>query len=334
LVDVLKIGIISFAHMHALSYLNQLSKRNDVRVVGGWDEDRQRAASALVEYELPTFGRLEDLLATDIDAVIVCSENVRHAEHVVAAARAGKHVLCEKPLGTTSLDMQEMITTCREHGVQLMTAFPCRYFTSVRETKAALDRGDIGAVIAIKGLNRGTMPGGWFVDRTKSGGGAVLDHTVHLLDLMRWFLNDEPRTVYAEAGKLFHHSLSVEDAGIVHVTFEGGTTAVLDTSWSRGPGFPAWGDVTMEIIGTEGVISLDALAQKNDLYVHASGHEEWSYWGDDADEGMLEAFIEAIRSGSAVPITGEDGKAAAEVALAAYESIQSGVPVEIGRSCE
>jgi myo-inositol 2-dehydrogenase/D-chiro-inositol 1-dehydrogenase len=222
-----------------------------------------------------------------------------------------------------------MIQVCHEQKVQLMTAFPYPYLPAFREAKVAVDRGDIGTILAIKGTNRWTMPGGWFINPIHSGGGVVLDLTVHLVHLVRWFINEEPKTVYAEMGHLFHEGLAVEDAGMIHMTFHGGRTVVLDTSWSRVQAFPAWGDVAMEIIGTNGVISIAAFTQKNELYRDQSMHAEWSCCENNMNEGMIDEFIHALRSGRPVPMTGEDGMAAVTVALAAYESVKQGAPVSI-----
>ena len=151
-----------------------------------------------------------------------------------------------------------------------MTAFPCRYITSVRQAKEAIDAGQIGEILAMKGTNRGSMPGGWFIEREKSGGGAVLDHTVHVMDLMHWFTGGKAEEVYAHAETLFNDT-EIDDAGMVHVKFANGVVAVLDPSWSRNRTFPTWGDVTLEIIGTKGVLNIDSFAQKNDVYSDVTG---------------------------------------------------------------
>ncbi|GAB2694634.1 Gfo/Idh/MocA family protein [Paenibacillus thermoaerophilus] len=328
----LKIGMISFAHGHAHSYLHALlSLPHEVEVAGIADESFERVAETVRKHGLAYYEDYRRLLAADIDAVVICSENVRHAEHTIAAAEAGKHVLCEKPLGVSVPEMERMIETCRARGVQLMTAFPCRFIPAVAAAKAAVDRGDIGEIVAIKGTNRGTMPGGWFVDPALSGGGALLDHTVHVMDLMNWLTGSRVRDVYAHAATLFHEGLAVDDAGMIHVQYENGTVGVLDTSWSRNGAFPTWGDVTLEIIGTRGVISVDSFAQKNEWYDVRKGKGVWDYWGDSMDLAMIEAFADAIRRGEPVPVTGEDGLRSAEVALAGYESSKRGQTVELAR---
>lgn len=325
--DSLKIGMISFAHGHAFSYLNSLLELPDVQIVGIADEVKSRVEGITERHGVPYYADYRDLLAQDVDAVVICSENVHHAKLVIDAANAKKHVLCEKPLGTTMKEMEQMIAACKENGVQLMTAFPCRYLSAVVRAKEAIERGDIGDIVAIKGTNHGGNPGGWFIDKSLSGGGAVLDHTVHVMDLMNWFLQSEVKEVYAYAATLFREELEVEDAGMLHIKFDNGVFAVLDTSWSRPKSFPTWGDVTMEIVGTQGVISVDGFAQKNDLFSDAVGKGQYTFWGDDMDAYMIRDFVKALRQGEPVPVTGEDGLKAAQVALAAYESAKLGQPV-------
>jgi myo-inositol 2-dehydrogenase/D-chiro-inositol 1-dehydrogenase len=325
--DSLKIGMISFAHGHAISYLNSLLELPDVQIVGIADEVKSRVEGIVARYEVAYYADYRDLLAQDVDAVVICSENVHHAKLVIDAANAKKHVLCEKPLGTTMAEMEQMIAACKENGVQLMTAFPCRYLAAVVRAKEAIERGDIGDIVAIKGTNHGGNPGGWFIDKSLSGGGAVLDHTVHVMDLMNWFLQSEVKEVYAYAATLFREELEVEDAGMLHIKFDNGVFAVLDTSWSRPKSFPTWGDVTMEIVGTQGVLSVDGFAQKNDLFSDAVGKGQYTFWGDDMDAYMIRDFVKALLQGEPVPVTGEDGLKAAQVALAAYESAKLGQPV-------
>ena len=314
-----KVGFISFAHMHAASYLFGMLKRDDVEVIGIADEDAERVRPYSVDRGIPYYADYNELLAQELDAVVICSENARHAEITKRAAAAGKHVLCEKPLGLSEAEMLEMIQVCKDNGVQLMTAFPCRYISSVRQAKEAIDAGQIGDILAMKGTNRGTMPGGWFIEREKSGGGAVLDHTVHVMDLMHWFTGSKAEEVYAHAETLFNDT-EIDDAGMVHVKFANGVVAVLDPSWSRNRTFPTWGDVTLEIIGTKGVLNIDSFAQKNDVYSDVTGKASGSFWGDDMDEGLVNSFVESIRDGKPVEITGEDGYLSARVAIAAYES--------------
>lgn len=325
----LSIGMISFAHGHAFSYFNSLHVLPEVEIAGIADPVHSRVEDLVKAHDLPYYENYQQLLDTDIDAVVICSENVHHAEITIEAAKRGKHVLCEKPLGITKESMEAMIAACRDNNVQLMTAFPCRYLAAVMQAKKAVDRGEIGDIIAIKGTNRGSFPGGWFVDPALSGGGALLDHTVHVMDLMNWFTGSEAKEVYAYAAPLFQADLAVEDAGMIHVKYANGVFGVLDTSWSRNASFPTWGDVTMEIVGTKGVISVDGFAQKNELFSNVNGKGTWEFWGDNMDAYLVQDFVAAILSGKPVPISGEDGMRSANAALAGYESLQQGQPVQL-----
>jgi len=324
----MKIGIISFAHMHAYSYAQAVSQLPDVELAGIADEDQVRGKQAAERFQTVFFSQYEDLLASGIDAVIVTSENAKHREHVVAAAKAGKHVLCEKPLATTISDAEAMIQACRENNVMLKTAFPVRYNTSIARVKQIVQEGKLGRIIAFKGTNRGKNPGGWFVDKEKSGGGAVIDHTVHVVDIMRWLLGVEVREVYAEVAYQRVNDAPIDDCGILTMEFENGVFATLDCSWSRNKTYPTWGDVTLEIVGTDGTITVDAFAQKIDLYSDETGHS-YHYWGDDMDSGLLQDFVDSVRTGTGPKITGEDGLRAVEVALAAYQSAEKKEPVRI-----
>lgn len=327
----LKIAFISFAHGHAFSYLDGFRSLAEVEIVGIADEVEHRVAEIVKRYGIPYYNDYRELLQEDFDAVVICSENVHHAKHTIASAQAGKHILCEKPLGISVAEMEHMIAIARAQGVQLMTAFPCRSIAAVVSAKKAVDRGDIGQIIAIKGTNRGTMPGGWFIDVKLSGGGALLDHTVNVMDLMNWFTGSRVEEVNAYTATRFHEQLEVEDVGMLHVKFENGVFGILDTSWSRSKSFPTWGDVTMEIIGTKGIINVDSFAQSNELYCDDNGKGTWEYWGQSMDDFMIKSFVDALLHHEAVPITGEDGLRSAQVALAGYESANYGRPVRIDR---
>lgn len=325
----LKVGIISFAHGHAYSYLDSFLAMPEVELSGIADEVRSRVKEVGAKHSIRLYDDYRELLNSDIDAVAICSENVNHAKHVIHAAEAGKHIICEKPLGLSVNEMEMMIEACQANGVQLMTAFPCRYLAAVVNAKKAVDAGEIGDIVAVKGTNRGSMPGQWFVDPKLSGGGALLDHTVHVMDLMNWFTGSKVTEVYAYAATLFHEELEVDDAGLVHVRFANGVIGVLDTSWSRPKSFPTWGDVTMEIVGTRGHLFIDSFAQSNEVYSDARGKGVWSYWGDNMDHYMIKGFVNALIAGNPVPITGLDGLRSAEVALAGYRSLKTGQPVVI-----
>ncbi|MBC7288545.1 MAG: Gfo/Idh/MocA family oxidoreductase [Armatimonadetes bacterium] len=322
-----KIGLISFAHMHAYSYAACLKELPSVEFVGIADDDEQRAKEASQVFGVPVLS--EDDLLSDVQGVVVTTENARHREKVEKAAAAGVHILCEKPLAHTIEDAKAMIETCQKAGVQLMQAFPCRYGPAFQEALRMMRDGQIGDILALKGTNRGRNPGGWFVEPELSGGGATIDHTVHIADLIRVITGDEYDTVYCEQDRFFNPELRCDDAGLITMTLRGGAFATLDCSWSRPPHYPVWGDATLYIVGTKANVEIDLFIEHIDLYKNDTRSYVWESYGFPPDLGLVGAFAEAIEKGEPVPITGEDGLRALEVAIAAYKSAETGEPVKL-----
>lgn len=315
----MKLGVISFAHMHAFSYVKALLGIEGVELAGIADPVEERGRKYAEYFETAYYRDYRELLDQGLDGVIVTSENAHHKEHVLAAAAAGVHVLCEKPLSTNIQDAQDMIDACKANGVLLQTAFPVRYNATVVRAKQMIDEGKLGRILAMKGTNRGRNPGGWFVDPELSGGGAVIDHTVHVADIMRWITGAEVKEVYAEVDHLISEA-PIDDSGILTMEFDNGVFATLDCSWSRNKEFPTWGDVTLEIVGSAGTLSVNATSQKLHVYTDESGYRHQA-WGDSMDAGLIRDFVDAISSGAAeASVTGEDGLHALAVAVAAYRS--------------
>lgn len=332
----MKIGILSVAHHHAeVNYVTKFRAIPGVELMGVADEDQERGEGFSRQYRVPLFKSYSDLLAAGPDGVIVCSENNKHRPLVEMAAAAGVHVLCEKPLATRVEDAQAIVEACERAGVILMTAFPLRYNAPVLEVKTRLEAGDLGQVYCFNATNQGELPRKyreWFVDKELAGGGAVFDHTVHLADLMRWYLKCEAVEVYAQTNKIFHgHEVEVETGGLVMVTFENGVFATIDCSWSRPDYWPTWGGLGFEMITERGAVVLDAFKQIVQVYRPDIQRPVWYWWGSDEDQFMIEDFLASIREGRAPRVTGEDGLRAVEIALAAYRSAETGQPVKLER---
>jgi predicted dehydrogenase len=313
--------VLSAAHVHAGSYAACLNVLPNVDFVAVWDNDAERGQNAASVWNVPFQPDLNALLEA-VDAVVITAENARHAELTKAAAAANVAVLCEKPLATSKEDGEAMIAACKEAGVPLMTAFPCRFSPVAMRLKETVDSGVIGKILAIKGTNRGKNPGGWFNDVSLAGGGAVMDHTVHVADLIHWITGAKPATVSAEIDNSFYHG-DFDDTGNVFIRYEDGMFATIDTSWSRPKSFPTWGDVTLEIIGETGTLYGDLFAQHFTVYSDITNRVDEAFWGDHSDLGLVAAFVAAVENKTPVPITGEDGLAAAKIALAAYRSANS-----------
>jgi UDP-N-acetylglucosamine 3-dehydrogenase len=277
-----KVGVVSFAHIHAPPYASVLSSLDAADFVGIADDDASRGPEAAGRFGVRFFEDAQGLFEA-VDAVVVCSENSNHARDTVAALENGVHVLCEKPISTTVEDPRAMIRASEEAGHQLRIAFPVRSLPAVRQAKEIVRSGRIGRVLAVNGTNHGQIPGGWFLDPELAGGGAVMDHTVHVADALRWMLGIEVKNVYAEIGTFFGAE-GIDDGAILTLELEGGVIAdgafaTIDPSWSRREGYPTWGDVTLRITGTSGVLNVDAFAQRLTTFDHEAGNASWTSTG-------------------------------------------------------
>lgn len=325
-----RIGILSAAHGHVHSYLNCLGNRKDVTVVGFYDDDVVRGRQAAEQHGVEFFASAADLLDEQLDGVIVCAENAKHRPMVEQAAGRCRAILCEKPIATTLADAQAMIDACARTSTRLQIAFPVRFAPPIQWLKNTLAEGVLGTVYAVQTTNHGGTPGDWFVDRQLAGGGAVMDHTVHVIDLLRWFWQTEVTEVYAEIGTgVLHSGLEIDDVGLLSFTLANGVYGTLDTSWSRPPSYPTWGDVRIEVTGEQGVLYVDAFRQYLAVSSEKSGKTHWYPWGSDMNQGLIDDFVTMIQSGRAPSITGVDGLRALEVALAAYRSAETGQPVAV-----
>lgn len=317
----MKVGVLSLAHVHAAGYVALLAGMPGVELRTA-DPDRPEAAD-LASYE--------DLFAWGPDAVIVTAENSRHRELTERAARHGAHVLCEKPLATTVEDAEAMIGTCRAAGVRLAVAYPVRFSPAYRDLRTAVRSGQAGRVLAVTGANNGYLPAvarPWFADKSLAGGGSLMDHTVHIADLLDDLFPDaRATTVYAQANNLMHSGrVAVETAGLVTIGYDNAAVATIDCSWSQPLHHKPWGGVELKVVAENATMELDIFRQRITGYNEAERTAISLSWGDNLDSELLTAFL----SGSAEVADGESGLRSLKIALAGYASVRDGQPVPVG----
>lgn len=329
----MRIGILSLAHHHAEAYIAAIRATPGLELMGLWDGNEARGRAAAADAATRFFASPSALLAAKPEAVIVASENSKHRDLVEAAAAAGAHVLCEKPLATTVADAESMVAACRAAGVRLMTAFPMRFSPALLEVKGRLDSGELGRPYCFTASNQGQLPSkhrAWFVDPELAGGGALADHIVHLADIFRWYLGEEAVSVYAQSNRIFHGSeVRVETGGMVSLEFASGAFASIDCSWSRPEAWPSWGGLSFELVSARGAVRVDAFSQNVEFYSEDAKGLSWLPWGSDANAGMIGEFAQALAEGREPRPNGEDGLAAVRIVAAAYESAATGQPRKI-----
>ncbi|MHC4713473.1 MAG: Gfo/Idh/MocA family protein [Planctomycetota bacterium] len=150
------------------AYAASVKSLPDLELVGVADEDEKRGERMAREFGTEFFPTFEALCESEIDGVIIASDNASHLPLARLAAERGKHILCEKPLARTLKEARAMVEAAEKAGVMLGTAFPCRFIPAMIRIRQMITGGALGRILAIRGTNRGTMPGGWFIEKERS----------------------------------------------------------------------------------------------------------------------------------------------------------------------
>lgn len=338
--EPMKIAVMSFAHTHALSYVRLLAGMPGIELrasdpdYGDRPAGESGGATLAAELGVDYADSYEELLAWQPDAVVICSENTKHRDDVLRAAAAGAHVLCEKPLATTSEDAEAMVQACEEAGVNLMVAFPVRFSPAFLALKEQYDAGLLGNIYGVSGTNNGKIPGerSWFTDPDLAGGGALTDHVVHIADMLDALFGGATATrVYATANDFFGGDPRVETGGLVSITYENGVSAVIDCSWSRPASYPVWGGLTLHLVTDAGLVDVNPFAQRVDGFSQDARNALWLGYGTNSDELMLAEFLTAIREGRRPQPDGQLGCRTVRIVEAAYRSVDTGGIVETTR---
>ena len=308
-----------------------------VRVVSRTEASVRRLADAL---GIDRFGTcLDDALADDdVQAVVVATPDKFHCQQTVAAATAGKHVLCEKPMCRSQAEAEAMIRAAAQAGVTLMVGFTERFNQPCLEAKQRIVDGEIGTPVMI--LARRCHPkfivrGREWLNDAETGG--VLNYAgTHNIDLICWYMASRPVRVYAEMGQLVLKEQNFTDCAVVTFRFENRGIATLYESFAYPDPYPHGVDRSIEILGTEGCLKVDLMRQP--LTVHS---REGLKLGDAVTwprvEGQLggailaeaEHFVRAIQAGTAVMTPGETGLTAIRIAEAAREAFETGCAVSV-----
>lgn len=275
---------------------------------------------------------LDDLLGDpQIDAVYISTTNELHRDQAIAAARAGKHILCEKPLAMTLADAHAMLAASREAGVVLATNHHLRNAASHRAMRDAIAAGRIGKPLAARVFHAVFLPPhlqGWRLDRPEAGGGVILDITVHDADTLRFVLGDDPVEAVAlgQSGGMGQSGL--EDGVMGVLRFRSGVIAQFHDAFTA-----KFADTGFEVHGTEGsLVARNVMTQRPVGTVtlrDASGENELPLEQRNLYETALQAFHAAVAGKGAVSASGEDGIWSLATGLAVVEAARTGRAVAV-----
>ncbi|KHL96032.1 oxidoreductase [Paenibacillus sp. IHB B 3415] len=249
----IRIGKISFWHVHAWDYTKQAQEHSDTAIAAVWDEDAERGKKAADSLNVPFFDSLDDLLAQkDIDAVIVDAPTCLHREIIIAAAKAGKHIFTEKVVAATLSEVNEILSEVSDHGVKLTVSLPRLndgYTLSVQEI---LNQGLLGEITYVRvRLSHNGATASWlpehFFSLEQCQGGALIDLGCHPMYLTRLFLGQEVTGVSANFG--YVTGKEVEDNAVATLYTDSGAIGVVEAGFVN-----SYSPFTIEVHGTEGTL--------------------------------------------------------------------------------
>lgn len=339
------IGCGMIAEFHAAA----IDAMDNAKLVGCTSRNPDSATAFADKHGCKAFASLDEMLAdSDVTIVTICSPSGAHLEPAVAAAKAGKHVLVEKPLEVTLDKCDAIIAACEENGVKLGGILPNRFSPAAVAMKQAIEAGRFGTLTMgdtyVKWWRTQEYydSGGWRGTWELDGGGAYMNQAIHNVDLLLWLMGDV-ENVSAATGTLAHERIEVEDVGAAVVTFKNGAIGVLQATTAA---FPGWLRKT-EIHGTTGsaCVEQDHLAAWD--FAEADGGDEAllaELGADSATTGgasdpkaisfvghqrVFEDFCQAIDDGSEPSINGAESRRSVELILAIYAAAKQGQRVEL-----
>lgn len=339
----LRFGVIG-AGMAGPLNAGALRDISDVEIVAFSTRREEICKSFCEEYGIPDYYTdYRDLLAReDIDAVCVGTPPYLHEEMVTAAAKAGKHVMCEKPIAVNLEEADRMIQVCREAGVKLGVIFMYRFMDQAQMIKQAIDEGRLGKLISVdcsgkcfrsdeyyaSGDWRGTWKG--------EGGGGLMSQTIHFIDLMLYLVGDVER-LQGRYMTTIHPEIEVDDAANASFKLKNGAIGTVISATAVRPGYPRYIEIhgekgTIKIVEEE-IVEWKVEGMKEEDYltkVKADSGDTASGAGYVATENHRRQyvdFIDAIRNDREPMVNGEEGRRALEFIRAIYQSGDTGKDV-------
>ena len=347
--SVVNVGVIGAGSISDF-HLDAYRQHPDARLAAICDLNADRAREKALKYGIPhVYTDYRELLNNpEIDAVSICTWNNTHAEISIAALRAGKHVLVEKPLCRTVEEALEIERAVRETGNILQVGFVRRYDDNARMIKAFLQSGEFGEIYYAKAscIRRNGNPGGWFADIERSGGGPLIDIGVHMLDLTLYLMGSPKPvsvygTTYAEFGPRrrglgdwgtpdWNGYYDVEDLATALIKLDNGATLSLEVSWAANAA-GLTDKPFVHLLGTEAGIGI--VGGRGVVVRQTDGEvvEEELKPLDGEDERILLSrhFIECVREGREPIAPALSGYVNNRILSAIYESSRTGGEVKL-----
>lgn len=331
--STLKIGVIGCGSIAQHRHLQEYSWNKAVEIVAVCDINEERALEIGKEYSAKAYTDYKELLADkDIDAVSVCTPNYLHAPISIDALNAGKHVLCEKPMATSSEEAAQMIEAAEKNGKKLMIGHNQRFVKSHQKARELIKSGEVGKIYSFRsafghgGPEQWSVDGkeSWFFQKEKAFIGAMGDLGVHKTDLLRYVLGEEFVEVGAFVETNAKDFADVDDNAVCVLKTDSGVIGTLAASWA----YTSKEDNSTVIYGEKAILRLEDHPQYSLIVQYATGeivnYELGKIQSNDAGgqnaTGVIDHFVSSIVSDTEPLITGAEGKKSLEVILGAIKS--------------
>lgn len=345
--DRVNIAILGGAHPHVHAWIEVAKMIPQMEIAAVWDRDENRGSKLALEASADFAIDLDILLnRQDINAVAIASDVASHVELVTAAARANKHIMCEKPMAKTLEECDQIIDAILKSGVIFYQIFPMRWDPVNQKIREIVKSGELGKISMIRkrhghfyGLKwQQEDPGIWFTQAELAGAGAFLDEGIHAIDWMRWIFG-EPVSVMAQIDTV-GTNFKVDDEGVAIYRFEDRSMMVLHASW-----LDQAATNTTEIYGSEGVLIQSHTDGASTRGISETSHPLRIYWKKASgwsvydlpihfprnQEAVVKPFIQCLLERTSPPVTMYDGRRALELVMAAYRSSITGQSISINQ---
>ncbi len=338
------VGVGSIGDVHLGSYF----RTPNAQVVAICDINEKRLNEMGDKYgiEKRYLSETEMLANEELDAVSVCVWNSNHAPCTIEALNAGCHVLCEKPMAYSAKEAEEMIAAAKKNNKLLMIGFVMRFFDECKVAKDFIDNGYMGDIYYSKAtyLRRHGAPGGWFTDKSRAGGGPIIDLGVHVIDQTRYLMgNPMPVSVCAVTSDRMQNRpyikgsvewkpsdesskpvFDVEDFGVALIKYEGGKTTLLETSYDLN----GQDQGRKELFGTKGGIKMEGsefkmFTELNDYLVDVTPRVKMKNDMSRFDAEIAH-YVDCVQNGTPCIAPAEDGLVIMKILDAIYESARCG----------
>ena len=342
----IKVGIIGCGKIAQVRHIPEYAANPNAEVYGFYDINQARAEALAAKYGGKAFASYEELLADpEIEAVSVCAANHAHAEISIAALKAGKHVLCEKPMAVTLEECEAMVAAARESGKYLMIGQNQRLAKAHAKAKELIEQGAIGKVLTFRTIfghggpeTWSIDPGSnvWFFDKTKAAMGAMADLGIHKTDMIQYVLGSKIVKTQAVLTTLDKKDatgslIGVDDNAICIYQMENGVIGTMTASWT----YYAAEDNTTVIYGTKGELRLYDDPKYSVQQINADGTridyqiDQIQTNDNQTASGVIDLFVDCLVENKAPEISGENVLHAMKAVFASIESSAKGCAIEI-----